>query len=117
MTEWYQPKQMEVSKKWHYTCSNSVGTFPIGACAADCPGHDTAAGAVRHYADGLAAGELRAIDDEAEQRKCVVCGAWTQHRVLLWGAPHFMPLAICESHDPRPALKADVYKHYNVEAL
>jgi hypothetical protein len=118
VTQWYQARQLETTKRWHYTCSNTSGKsiYPVGACASNCAGHETAAEAVRHDAEGLAAGELREIDDEAEQRRCVICNEWTQHRVLLWGAPHFSPLPICQGHDPRPAIRADVFKHYNVEA-
>lgn len=121
MTQWYQPRQIADGPnrgKWRYTCSNTSGTsiYATGACATDCPGHDTPAQAVKHYAEGLAAGELRAIDDEAEQRRCVICSAWTQHRVILWGEARFAPLAICATHDPRPAIQADVFKHYHVEA-
>lgn len=120
MTQWYQPRQLEGGPhkgRWRYTVSNTSGSsiYAVGACASDCDGHETPEEAVRHYAQGLAEGELRAIDDEAEQRRCVVCNDWTTHRVLLWGAPHFSPLPICETHDARPSIRADVFKHYNVE--
>lgn len=118
MTEWYQPRQIDKGPnagKWHYTYSNSRGVFAVGSCANSCDGHETSQAATRHYAEGLALGELREIDDEAEQRRCVICNEWTQHRVILWGAPHFTPLAICAGHDPRPAIRSDVFKHYGVE--
>jgi hypothetical protein len=120
MTQWYQPRQIASgvsAGKWRYTVSNTKGdnVYAVGVCATNCLGHETADGATRHYADGLAAGELREIDDEDEQRRCLVCNEWTQHRVILWGAPHFPSLPVCAGHDPRPVIKAEVYKHYGIE--
>jgi len=72
MTQWYQARKLEGGPnagKWHYTVSNSSGThcYAVGNCAYTCPGHETAEGATRHYAEGLADGEIRERADPNEQ--------------------------------------------------
>lgn len=119
MTQWYQPRQLKDGPnagKWHYTCSNTSGTsvYAVGACADGCPGHETADGATRHYAEGLAAGEILERDDSAEQRKCVVCSQWTQHRAMLWGEHFVKEVPICASHDIRAQLRTEVLKKYEL---
>lgn len=54
--------------RWHYTSSNKrSGTYPVGACADNCPGHDTAEEARAHYKEGLMA-NAEFDDDLPENR-------------------------------------------------
>ncbi len=122
MTQWYAARELESGPnagKWHYTCSNSSGSsiYPVGACADHCPGHETPEAALRHYVEGLAAGEIREREDPDEQKKCVKCAAWTQHRAMLWGVMHPDEIAICiaPDHDARAALRAAVFARYHLE--
>ena len=117
MTQWYQPRQVldgPNAGKWHYTCSNTSGTrvYPVGACAKDCPGHDDAEGAERHYVEGIAAGELRERDDAIRQEKCGLCGDWTQHRAMLWDDPFHRELPVCAGHDIRAHLRTQLLAQY-----
>jgi hypothetical protein len=120
MTQWYKPRQRGPhainAGKGHYTCGNTSGTaiYPVGACADSCLGHDTAEGATRHYAEGLAAGEIREREDEQARHKCEVCGDWTQHRAMLWGNPFEREHAICATHDIRAHLRNAVFLRYKV---
>lgn len=120
MTQIYMPRQLKEGPnqgRWHYTCSNASGrhVYPVGACATDCPGHDTADGATRHYVEGVCAGEIRTRVEEDAKRACEVCGNWTHNRALLWGQPFLSEVSVCASHDPRPALRAAVFQHYRFE--
>lgn len=119
MAEWYQPRRIKDGPnagKWHYTVGNSDGDriYPVGACALDCPGHDTALGAMRHHAEGLAAGEIHERDDEDAQKRCVVCNAWTQHRAIPWGDHLAREIAVCATHDVRAAVLAELLTYYGV---
>lgn len=121
MTQWYMPRQFGVDAvnagKWHYTCGNSSGNsiYPVGGCAHDCPGHDTAEGATRHYVEHIAAGEIREREDEQSRYKCEVCGDWTQHRAILYGYLHSVEHAICSKHDTRAHLRSALLKRYKVQ--
>lgn len=115
MAMFYQPRQKQDTGKWHYTVASdeSGGAYPVGACAKGCPGHDDSRGAVRHYVEGQVSGEIRERDDEGSQLKCIECGAWTQHRAMLWESDFHRELAVCATgHDVRAALARDLYEHY-----
>lgn len=119
MTQWYQPRQLSsgpAKGKWRYTCSNTSGTsvYAVGACGDNCPGHDTAEEATRHYVDGLAAGIIDERDSEHSQKKCVECGEWTAHRVRS-REDGFMPdIPICATHDARAAVKRELYERHGI---
>lgn len=109
MAMWYQPRQLvsgPKKDKWHYTAGSDEGggTYPVGACGKDCPGHDTADGAYAHYLDGICAGLIREREDVSQQLLCIECGAWTQHRAMLWEDDFHREHAVCASHDVRAAL-------------
>ena len=113
MAMWYQARQRASDGKWHYTASSDESTelcYPVGACADDCPGHDTAAEAQEHYHQGICAGEIKERDSDQEQKKCVECDAWTQHRAMLWEDHFREEVAVCASHDIRAALTKDYMK-------
>jgi hypothetical protein len=97
---------MQRTKKWHYTVSNTSKTYcyPVGACAHDCPGHDTPQEAYQHYVDGICAGEIRERDDLNTQNKCVECGEWTNHFAILWEDNFHRDIPVCKTHDVRAAL-------------
>lgn len=109
MAMWYQPRQLASGPnagKWHYTAGSDEGggTFPVGACGKNCPGHDTAEGAREHYVAGICAGEIRERDDTDQQLKCFECGEWTQHRAILWEDDFHRDVPVCASHDVRAVL-------------
>lgn len=116
MTQWYQPRQMQSSGKWHYTCGNTSGTsvYPVGGCAHECPGHATAEQATRHYIVWRAAREIRERIDNDAAHKCEVCGEWTQNRAMFWGDIDAREHAICQTHDIRAHLSAALYRRYKI---
>lgn len=49
----------EDAGKWRYTNMNDGRVWPEGACATDCPGHDTAEEACQHWVEGQVANGVR----------------------------------------------------------
>ena len=119
MVQLYKPRQIrggDNAGKWHYTVGSDEdgATYPIGACADGCPGHDTAHLAVVHFAESLADGEIRERDDDFRMKKCIVCDTWTQHFAMLWEDPFAKDLPVCSTHDIRVALRAELFKRFEV---
>ena len=71
--------------------------YPIGPCAENCPGHATAEEAYRHYQEGKITKVRLDGFDEHKQKKCAVCGAWTQKAACVDGEIfEYWPL--CDQH-------------------
>lgn len=106
-----QPLQRERDKRWDYTeGSGSSGPYAVGYCnprgAEHDPehaakyhntGHATPEEAVECHARYEVERMLQFGVSEKEQRRCVVCDAWTQKRAFFRGdSPRFYDL--CETH-------------------
>ena len=63
---------------WHYTAQNDDRIFPVGYCAQGCAGHATPEEAREHYRIYLLDNAQYDHTMHQEQRKCEVCGSWTQ---------------------------------------
>lgn len=73
-------RQGQPAGLFHMTVSSDEENwcYPIGPCADKCPGHSTPEEARIHYQEGkLTRLKLDGFDGET-QKKCIVCGAWTQ---------------------------------------
>ena len=87
MTTYYQPMQRASDRRWDYTSSTgSTSPRPIGyCCGGDAPyhsdGHTTAEEAEACFRKYEAETQLRAHDAPNEQKRCVICDAWTTGRV------------------------------------
>lgn len=88
----------EPTGKYHYGCSDSSGTYPIGYCAQGCPGHDTADEARSHQRQYEIEQEADRFEDVDTQKKCLVCGTWTTLRVKV-GHTFTQMYALCAEHD------------------
>ena len=94
--------------KWHYTTHNKrLGTRPIGYCAENCPGHDTAEEAREHYRQYRLDKELLFHDDHENPRTLHKCehagceeytsGSATMGPYLFW--------YLCSEHRTRDAVE------------
>jgi hypothetical protein len=86
--------------RWHYTCRNDHRIWPVGYCNEGCPGHDTPEEANQHmtaYVLDTGIDLSRSLSNE--QRKCEVCGAWTQGVAEVRG-PWCVPdsYVLCDEH-------------------
>jgi len=97
-----KPRQLEKSKKWHFTSRNGDKVWAVGYCS-DHEGHDTRDEAVECYGRYLL-DHMKAWDAASAER-CVECGEWTPHIVEVSMAECYH---ICETHDVR----AVVEKHF-----
>jgi hypothetical protein len=84
MTRIIRPRELEREGKplglFHMTVSSDEEDwcYAIGPCASKCPGHPTPEEARAHYQEGkLTLLKLDGFDSET-QKKCIVCGEWTQ---------------------------------------
>ena len=99
----YMPRELrgETGKGtglWHMTVgSDEEGwVYPVGYCAKDCPGHATPEAAQEHYRQWLA-DSASLFEDENQQRKCALCGAWTQ-KYLCENSGICRTFWVCEKH-------------------
>jgi ferredoxin len=98
---YYQALKLADTGLYHYTCTNGNHSYAVGYCASGCPGHATPEEAFEHYRqyildtrvnyDGL---------DQNTQRKCAVCGEWTQHFALVESRRY----PLCDAHRNREEL-------------
>jgi hypothetical protein len=93
-----QPRQLEKSKKWHFTSRNGDRVWAIGYCAEHEP-HETREEAVACYGRYLL-DHMREWD-AASAEKCIECGEWTPHIVEV-GCEIFH---ICKTHDVRSVVE------------
>jgi hypothetical protein len=102
---YYQARQVKPEAdrpdagKWRFTRMNDHRIWPEGACAEDCPGHDTPEEADRHFYDGERAEHIRRGTLTGQQRNCQRCEAWTQ-QVIDIGNQLFQSLVLCEDCAP-----------------
>lgn len=97
-----QDSQGNPSGLWHYTVANDDRVYPVGYCAQECAGHATPEEAQEHY-------RLYLLDNARydgvrtnEQKKCAVCGAWTQRFASI---PMVMEIyVLCDDHCNRETL-------------
>jgi hypothetical protein len=71
--------------------------YPVGLCAENCPGHSTPAEAYLHYRQGLLVKARFDAVDENEQRKCAVCGEWTNKAAYV-NSTMFEMWPLCDLH-------------------
>lgn len=86
--------------KYHYTRYDSDGVHAIGYCAHQCEGHDTKQEAIDHYRQWLLDTQLH-LDGKTrsdEQRKCAICGGWTQNMAYIHDSPYFHSWPLCTHH-------------------
>lgn len=83
---------------FHYTVANGSGktVYPVGYCANDCPGHATAEEAEEHYRQ-FELDNVHFNENPTEQRRCQVCGEWTQGV----GYTHWKVFYLCLNHQTR----------------
>lgn len=108
---YYEPRQM-IDKEgketglYHYTRQNRrTGTFPVGYCADNCPGHPDEAGAYEHYRQYLLdTAEFNFSRLKDQQVRCCLkgCGNWTQELAQTEDQRHFM---LCTDHQNRETLE------------
>lgn len=102
---YYQPRELLKDGKptglWHYTCRNDDRVWPVGYCAQDCPGHATPEEAREHYRQYLLDNARYDGYLRDEQRKCEICGAWTQRYAE---GPHIFMHVLCDEHCNREGL-------------
>jgi ferredoxin len=99
----YQPRQMlkdgKPSGLWRMTVASDEEGWctAVGACAKDCPGHATADDAEKHWHEGeLAKATFDGVDDD-QQKKCLVCAAWTQRSAIIPGE-FYAKFPLCGIH-------------------
>ena len=135
---YYKPLQRESDKRWDYTCSNRrTGIHPIGYCRKwkafepspylteemcqrenqklapfiskfHSDGHATYEEACACYKEYLLDHRMERGLHPDEQRKCKVCGAWTQVTIQVNYSGRY---DLCEQH----ATLEEVAKLFNVE--
>lgn len=123
MARIYSPREItkdgQATGLYHMTVHSDEEKWCIatGLCAAGCPGHATPAEALRHWQEGqLQKVKFDAIDEDT-QRKCAICGAWTQKAGYIQGEL-FESFPLCDAHldlesfkklylaEPKPAVPA-----------
>ena len=82
-----QPLQRKDDGKWQYACANGASSWPEGYCATNDCRHDTAEEAAACYRKWLVEQKASVSTDGEAQRKCLLCGEWTQRVLLLRGHP------------------------------
>jgi hypothetical protein len=115
----YMPRQIAGGPnagKWHYTAGSDEGggIYPVGACAENCAGHESAHEAELHHAEGICAGDVRERDSLEAQKHCIECNEWTQHRAMLWRDPFPREYPVCAKHDVRAALRAKYFAEHEL---
>ena len=84
--------------KWHWTNRNDGRIYPVGNCAHDCPGHDTADAAAEHQRQ-YDLTELRLDQEYGSWSECEVCGKLTKMGAEIpyrgWS------LMLCDEHRTR----------------
>ena len=103
---------------YRYTYKNSqLDPIAVGACAIECNGHKTKAGAEAHYWEGLVADSGRlGVKDENNQRRCSICQDWTVLRAFVGGA-FDESFVLCPAHQTTPDLLTAVRKERNLSAI
>ena len=97
------PRQRQSDGKWHYTRSNKrTGVYPIGNCAEDCPGHDTAEEACEHQKEYLL-DRVQFTEDSADAgtlHRCEArgCETMTSGSAAIGGSRHWH---LCAAHRNR----------------
>ena len=92
-------RQLESTKKWHYTSENNGRIHPIGYCA-NHEGHETAEEAQACYKGYLLDNNLL-LDGkwEGQLSKCQVCGEWTDGMASIpWNQWY---VTLCDTHRNR----------------
>jgi hypothetical protein len=94
--------------KFHYTVSSDEEGWchATGYCADGCPGHETREGAEQHYEQYILDHHLK-LDgvDKESQKKCCVCGSWTQGRAYFTGE-EYREYPLCDEHRTRGNVEA-----------
>jgi hypothetical protein len=88
--------------RFRFTKENAGIIFPVGPCALDCPGHDTAEEACEHYRQGILDSEWTKGHDEDEQRTCAICKEWTHESLYHPGTMNYFDL--CQKHQNKESL-------------
>lgn len=99
---YYQALKLQDTGLYHYTCTNGDHTYAVGYCADGCPGHATPEEAQEHYRQYTLDTQTHynGVNNDT-QRKCEVCGEWTQHYALV----EHRRYALCDEHRNRDELE------------
>lgn len=130
---YYSPRQ-RYDGRWDYCCENSAGVMPIGYCSAFVPSSELArygltdpaqqaahdALAPNYHENGHATPEeavachkryeldtslrLKIVDQDC-QRRCEVCGQWTQLMAFV-GRVFTREFVLCADHNTRESVAA-----------
>ena len=105
----HQARQRKADLRWDYTCTNGSGVYALGYCATrpegHPDGHDTAAEAEACYLRFQAREESAFRDLPDTQRRCRVCGAWTQREGIA-GREFPAQYPLCPEHATAEHLEA-----------
>lgn len=71
--------------------------WPVGYCAADCPGHAGAAEAEDHYRHWQADHARFDVDDPGVRMQCAICNEWTTLRAYPAGSMS-REVVVCRDH-------------------
>lgn len=100
---------------WHFCCQNDNLIYPVGYCREHSP-HTTEQEARECYTKYLLDNRLQLVlEDKHEQRKCQVCGEWTNLFALL---NHIEIFWLCQEHNNREEIKklsrlvGDIYSSF-----
>jgi anaerobic ribonucleoside-triphosphate reductase len=98
----YCARQHQETQKWKYVMFNDNKCYLVGYCATDkCEGHNTEKEACEHYRQYLLDTRLRYFTENNEQRKCKVCGEWTQGRATI----DMEIFDLCPTHQTREVVE------------
>lgn len=97
-----QARQRESDGRWDYTVRNDDRIWRTGYCADHEDGHATKEEAEKHFYDYELDQPFRIYEDINQQAKCVVCGEWTQNRVMLYDG--YTTYILCKDHQTKEDL-------------
>lgn len=103
---YYEARQKEDGKLWHFTCKNGKRVWPVGYCTDD-PGHGTREAANECYRQYQMDNRLQLYNIDSAQRKCQavievnnlgettrLCDIWTQK----YSTVDHVVYVLCDKH-------------------
>ncbi len=95
---YYDARQNSQTLKWKYVMIGRDSTYSVGYCAGDkCQRHDTKEEAQEHQKQYILDTKLRFFNQANTQKKCKICGEWTQGCAEL----DFQIFYLCEKHQTK----------------
>lgn len=99
---YYSARQTVKDGKYHYTC----GSSPVGHCANDCPGHETAEQAQDHFKEYVL-DDMIYKDDSEEPRqlnRCQFAGCKTLTDGRASNHQYYKYYTLCKEHRNRESV-------------